>query len=185
MSFDILIPEDLYQALRKHLFKGNKEQGAFLFATDTTGFSEMALEVEDIYLIPAEAWDVQKSYYLELSQEEKVKIMLMARKRDRHLIECHSHRNPCEMVYFSPSDIYGLEEFISYVRWKLPGKKYGALVWTKTSVYGQVWDPSNVTPLAVKGVYIIRKDGTYQVMKAEVRKNILGWAARFFKRGGK
>ena len=185
MSFNILIPENLYQALRKHLFKGNKEQGAFLFATDTTGFSEMTLKVEDIYLIPAEAWDVQKSYYLELSQEEKVKIMLMAKKRDCHLIECHSHRGPYGMAYFSPSDIYGLEEFISYVRWKLPDKKYGALVWTKTSIYGQVWDPSSVTPLELKGVYIIRGDGTCQVIKPEVRDKIISWAAKLFKRGGK
>ncbi len=172
MSFEMLIPENLYQALKKHLFKGRKEQAAFLFATDATGFSGMALKVEEIYLIPAEAWDVQKSYYLELSEAEKVKIMLMARKRECHLIECHSHRSRYGMAFFSPSDIYGLEEFIGYVRWKLPGKKYGALVWTNKSVYGQFWDPASLTPRTLKGVYIISRDGGYRVIKPEAQENI-------------
>jgi hypothetical protein len=173
MSFNMMIPESLYQALRKHLLRGKKEQGAFLFATDATGFSGITLKVEGIYLIPGEAWAVQKSYYLELSQAEKVKIMLLARKRDCHLIECHSHRGPHGMAIFSPSDIYGLEEFISYVRWKLPGKKYGALVWTKKSVYGQLWDPGSLTPRTLKGVYIISRDGAYRVVKPEAQENIL------------
>lgn len=172
MSFNMLIPENLYQALRKHLFKGKKEQGAFLFAIDAPGFSGMTLKVEDVYLIPAKAWDIQTPYYLELSQAEKVKIMLMARKRDCHLIECHSHRRFCEMAFFSPSDNYGLEEFISYVRWKLPGKKYGALVWTLKSLYGQLWDPNRLSPRTLKGVWIISRDGTYQVIKPGAQEDI-------------
>jgi hypothetical protein len=174
MSFNMLISENLYRALRKHLFKGKEEQGAFLFAIDATGFSEMTLKVEDVYLIPPEAWDVQKSYYLELSQTEKVKIMLMARKRNCHLIECHSHRSRYGMKFFSPSDIYGLKEFITYVRWKLPGKKYGALVWTKKSLYGELWDPNSLSPHTLKGFYIISRNGTYQVIKPEAQENIIG-----------
>jgi hypothetical protein len=183
MGVNILIPEELHKALMKHLFKGSKEQGAFLFATDSTSSLEMNLKVEDIYLIPPEAWDAQESYYLELSEEEKVKVMIMARRRDCNLIECHSHRSPYGMAYFSPSDIHGLEEFISYVRWKLPRKKYGALVWTKSSVYGQVWDPNNPTPIPVGEVRIIRKDGIYRIVKPSVRKRIFSWSVSLLKRG--
>lgn len=187
MDVNIVIPEKLYKALKRHLFEGRKEQGAFLFASETSSTSEMNLTAEDIYLIPPEAWDVQELTYLELSEEEKVKIMIMARKRDCHLVECHSHRSPYGAACFSPSDIYGLEEFVSYVRWKLPGKKYGALVWAKDSVSGQVWDGTNPSPLPVKEVRIIRKDGTYQTIKPPIQKKrgkIFSWA-NLFKRGSK
>ena len=123
-------------------------------------------------------------YYLELSEKEKVKIMIMARERDCNLIECHSHQSPYGLAYFSPSDILGVEQFISYVRWKLPGKKYAAMVWTKSSVYGQVWDPNNPTLIPVKEVCIIKKDGTSRVVPS-VRKDIFSRSAKLFKRGGK
>jgi hypothetical protein len=187
MDVNVVIPEKLYKALKQHLFTGRKEQGAFLFASETSGVSEMNLTAADIYLIPPSAWDVQESTYLELSDEEKVKIMIMAKKRDCHLIECHSHRSPYGAACFSPSDIYGLEEFVSYVRWKLPGKKYGALVWAKDSVCGQIWDGTNPTPLPVKEVRIIRKSGSYQTIKPPIQKkrNKIFFGANRFKRGNK
>jgi len=187
MDVNIIIPARLYEVLKQHLFKGRKEQGAFLFASETSGTSWVNLVAEDIYLIPSEGWDVQESTYLELSEEEKVKVMLMARKRNCHLIECHSHRSLYAAACFSPSDIYGLEEFVGYVRWKLPGKKYGALVWTKSSVCGQVWGGTNPSPIPVKEVRIMKKDGTYQPIKPSIPEmpgRIFSWS-KFLKRENK
>ena len=157
MEANVLIPEELYITLRRHLFKENQEQGAFLFAKESASSNGTDLIVKDIHLIQTGAWDVQNSFYLELSEEEKVKIMLHARDRDFDLIECHSHRNNGPAA-FSLSDIRGLKEFLGYVRWKLPGKKYGALVWTESSVHGQVWDLKNNLRFPIKKVCIIGKN---------------------------
>jgi len=143
------------------------------------------MTAEDIYLIPEKAWDFQGQTYLELSEEEKVKIMIMARNRNLSLIECHSHRNPDGIADFSPSDVKGLEEFIGYVRWKLPGKKYGALVWAENSVKGAMWDGKKGPPMPINEVSIIEKNGKPKDVSTEIRRHrgFLGWAARLFGRG--
>lgn len=165
MIADIIIPENLHESIRKHLFQGYTEQAAFMFATESFRNGQIELKVDEIYLIPAEAWDVQSFYFLELSQEEKVKIMKMARDLDRHPIECHSHRHSDGPAYFSASDIIGLDEFVQYVRWKLPGKKYGALVWTKSSVYGQVWnDKKSSVPLPATVRIAKSRDGLSKII---------------------
>ena len=186
MDIKIIIPEKIYKPLRQHLFKGVKEQGAYLFATEKSSPSETNLIAEDIYLIPAEAWDVQGEGYLELSEEEKVKIMIMARKRDCHLVECHSHRSPYGVAQFSPSDIKGLNEFVTYVRWKLPGKKYAALVWTRNSVSGMMWDGQNTSSFPVKEVRILMEKGKYRTVKPspQLWEKFFNWA-KFLKRGRK
>ena len=156
MNVKITIPSHLYTTLQKHLFQGKVEQGAFMFASKSSSAGELDLIVDRIHLIPAEAWDVHSSYYLELNDNEKVKIMRMAKDLDRHLIECHSHRHSHGPAYFSPSDIRGLDEFVEYVRWKLPGKIYGALVWTESSIHGQVWNGKKSSPVTVSRIQIKR-----------------------------
>ena len=127
-----------------------------MFAAESSSAGELSLKVDRIHLIPAEAWDVHSSYYLELNDNEKVKIMRMAKELDLHPIECHSHRHSHGPAYFSSSDIRGLDEFVEYVRWKLPGKKYGALVWTESSVHGQVWNDKKSGPVTVSRIQITR-----------------------------
>lgn len=143
------------------------------------------MTAEDIYLIPQKAWDFQGQAYLELSEEEKVKIMIMARKRDFSLIECHSHRSPHGVADFSPSDVKGLEEFITYIRWKLPGKKYGALVWAENSVKGVIWDGKRLSPLPIDEVKIVGKNGKFRAISTGIRprRGFFGWAANLFGRG--
>jgi hypothetical protein len=142
------------------------------------------MTVEAIYLIPEKAWDFQGQAYLELSEEEKVKIMIMARKDDFSLIECHSHRSPHVLADFSPSDVKGLEEFLGYVRWKLPGKKYGALVWAENSVEGVIWDGKRPLPLAINEASIVEKNGKLKsVGRIRPRRGFFGWAANLLGRG--
>ena len=185
MEAIITIPEEFYNELRRHLFKGRKEQGAFLFATDSGTSSNINLNVEGIYLVKSTGWDVQESSYLELNEQEKVKVMITARNKNCNLVECHSHRSTQGVAQFSPSDVVGLEQFVSYVRWKLPGKKYAALVWTKTSVYGQLWNTDNPIPIPVREVRIIKKDGRCKIVKPSIRERLFSWSATLFKRGDK
>lgn len=150
----VSIPRQKYRFIRSHLFKGQKEQGCFLFCDTRFNGGVINLYVKEVHLIKADKWDYQSDFHLELKDEEKVKIMLMARKENCDLIECHSHRSS-GVAKFSPSDSHGLDEFVQYVWWKLPGKIYGALVWTKNDVAGQVWLPKKSVPISIREIRII------------------------------
>ena len=150
----VSIPRRKYRFIRAHLFKGQKEQGCFLFVHAHFNGAVINLNVKKVHLIKADKWDHQSDFHLELKDEEKVKIMLMARKQDYDLIECHSHLWS-GVAKFSPSDIHGLDEFVRYVWWKLPGKIYGALVLTQNDVAGQVWLPKKSAPIPIREIRII------------------------------
>jgi len=181
MEITISIPERIYKRLRDYLFQNEKEQGAFLFANSSSKQNGLNLLVKDLHLIPSVAWDVQESFYLELNNDEKVKIMKKARDGNFDLIECHSHRNHGS-ANFSPSDLHGLAEFVEYVRWKLPGKKYGALVWTETSVIGKVWDSKSLSPFPVREIQTVKNHRLFKIIKAlnECWQKLIEWLKKIY-----
>lgn len=150
----VSIPRQKYRLIRSHLFKGQKEQGCFLFADIHLIHAIINLYVKEVHLIKADKWDYQGDSHLELKDEEKVKVMLKAKKFNYDLIECHSHRSSI-VARFSHSDLHGLDEFIQYVWWKLPGRIYGALVWTKNDVAGLAWLPKKSIPIPIREIRII------------------------------
>ena len=150
----VSIPRQKYRYIRAHLFQGQKEEGCFLFVDTHFNGAVINLYVKKVHLIKADKWDHQSNFHLELKDEEKVKVMLMAKKFNYDLIECHSHRSS-GVAKFSPSDTHGLEEFVQYIWWKLPGRIYGALVWTKNDIAGQVWLPKKNIPLSISEIRII------------------------------
>ena len=150
----VSVPRQKYRFIRSHLFNGAKEQGCFLFVDASINGAVINLFVKEVHFIKTDGWDHQSDFHLELSEKEKVKIMLKARKSNYDLIECHSHQFS-GVAKFSSSDTYGLDEFIPYVWWKLPGKIYGALVWTKNDIAGLVWLPKRSAPLAIREIRII------------------------------
>jgi len=149
----VSIPRQKYRLIMSHLFKGHKEQGCFLLAHTYFNGGMINLQVEAIHSVKADKWDYQSESHLELSDEEKVKVMLKARKLDCDLIECHSHRS-LGVARFSPSDKHGLEEFVKYAWWKLPAKIYGAVVWTENDVIGQIWLPKDSIPIPIREIRI-------------------------------
>lgn len=150
----VSIPRQKYRFIRAHLFKGQKEQGCFLFVDTFFNSAVINLNVKEVHLIKPDKWDYQSDFHLELKDKEKVRVMLKAKKFNYDLIECHSHRSS-GVAKFSPSDVHGLDEFVRYVWWKLPGKIYGALVWTKNDIAGQVWLPKKSIPIPVREIRII------------------------------
>lgn len=149
----ISIARQQYRLLRSHLFKGQVEQGCFLFAQTHFDGGLIHLRAKEIHCVHADKWDAQSEFNLELNEKEKVKVMLKAKKYNCDLIECHSHCL-CDVARLSSSDTQGLAEFVKYVWWKLPGKIYGALVWAESDVTGQVWLPRNTLPLPIREIRI-------------------------------
>jgi hypothetical protein len=150
----VSIPRQKYRFIRLHLFKGQREEGCFLFADTCFNSGIIDLYIKEVHLIKADKWAHQSAFHLELKDKEKVRIMLMAKKFNYDLIECHSHRTS-GVAKFSPGDAYELDEFVRYVWWKLPGKIYGALVWTKNDIAGQVWLPKKSDPIPIGEIRII------------------------------
>lgn len=95
---------------------------------------------------------------MELSEKEKVRVMLAARAKGCSLIECHSHRHPAKKVKFSPSDERGLEEFLGYVKWKLRGKTYGAIVFGDSSMEGRLWLGAVPPPIPICQIRITKQE---------------------------
>ena len=154
MRVVVSFPRKEYCLLRKYLFKGYKEQAGFLFVTSAVADSTINIFVQGIYLITAKGWDYQSSFHLDLNDGEKLKVILEARKRGSDLIECHSHR--CRgPAGFSKSDLYGFDEFVQYVWWKLPGKIYGAIVFTEDESLGQIWLPKQKKEILINQIKII------------------------------
>lgn len=139
MKHRVLVPNHLYTTLMSHLFQGDIEQGAFLLAQVEKRPSLFQLTTFGLILIPPTGWKIQSAYHLEMSETERTRIMKEARDKSCSLVECHSHPGTGNFAELSYSDHIGLKEFVPYVRWKLDGRPYGALVWGESSFDGRVW----------------------------------------------
>jgi hypothetical protein len=152
----LIVGKPLFDELKAFLFQSDLEQGAFLFAKP----DGESIHVIDSYLIPSEGWSVQLDVYLEMKDSERGKIMQMARQRGCAVIDCHSHPDSGDDVWFSPSDIAGITKFAAYVKWKLPGTPYVATVWGEDSVDAVVWLPNVKEPQALDSVDIRLASGS-------------------------
>jgi molybdopterin-synthase adenylyltransferase len=150
----IEIPEDFRARLASHFFQNRLEQGAFLFADASVSETQMILTVQNIYLVPESAWDIQNEVYLEMSNDERAKVMKMARDRGSCLVDCHSHPHASDDVWFSPSDRYGINEFAQYAKWKLDNRPFAATVWGEASIDAVMWQSDFLSPMKVDEVVI-------------------------------
>lgn len=139
MRYVVTIPEDVDRTVRAHLFQNELEQGAFLFARPTQSGESIQLDVGEAYLIPPDGWETQHAAYLEMTDTERAKIMKLARERSTAIIDCHSHPDSGEDVWFSPSDRNGITEFAAYAKWKLDGNPYTAMVYGEASLDAVAW----------------------------------------------
>jgi hypothetical protein len=156
MKCTITISNEHKKLLLAHLFQSDVEQGAFLFYKPAQTAAELKLEAVHMYLVPPEGWEYQSSFHLALKDEERAKVMKLARNKSCGIIDCHSHIGLSEEVSFSPSDVAGIREFSGYVKWKLDGKPYAALVFSEQTVdavcwYGDFKDPHRIDKIHVLG----------------------------------
>lgn len=155
MNYIITLPGEIERRVRAHLFQNELEQGAFLFAQIKQETAQTILEVAEVYLVPPDGWQLQMDVHLEMKDEERAKIMRLARQKNLALVDCHSHPGSFNKVWFSTSDRYGISEFALYAKWKLSGKPYAAMVWAESSIDAVVWDGSFRAALPVAQVTVI------------------------------
>jgi len=122
------LPEALYQKLRGHLLRDEREQVAFVFAHAEQNDDRLALSGVEAYLVPTCGLDHQSAFHISLTDSVQARIIKSAWDRGCALVEFHSHPRSHHRVKFSESDIHGLSEFVPHVRWRLRGQPYLAVV---------------------------------------------------------
>jgi hypothetical protein len=160
MKREIHLSEGLHSVLKMHLFQNDLEQAAFLFCQYEETEDSIIMRPVEIYTVPAQAWDVQLDIYLQMSDAERGKILKMARDKRLALIDCHSHPHSNSDVWFSPSDVAGITEFAAYVKWKLNGKPFAAIVWGEQSMDSVMWSGDFAVASALDGLRVVGGEAT-------------------------
>lgn len=130
----IRLSEQTYKRVRDHLSRAPGEHFGFLLAKPAVGTGGPIFLVERFHAIPDtevtftdSGWEVGTAALLEAINAGVL--------QDYALIEVHNH--PGGWSTFSSIDRSGFNEFVPYVLDSLPGRPYGATVWTDDGVYGE------------------------------------------------
>jgi hypothetical protein len=149
----IVAPDELYCAAREHL-RGHIEQVGFFLADFEA--EDSAFVLREWRPMPPEAFEYQSAYHVTLHDEMRPEIIKWAWDAHACVVEVHSHGDE-GTAWFSPSDLYGFDEWVPHVRWRLRGRPYAAIVTAGDSFDALAWigdgkDPVQVTTLEVDGV---------------------------------
>ena len=155
MSASIVIPSEIEKSVRKHLFKSEVEQGSFLFTRTETLPGSLSLRVFDLYLVPESGWEIQTDYHLQMKDSERAMIMRKARDLQAGVIDCHSHPQAEDDVFFSASDRSGISDFAQYAKWKLSGRPFAAMVWAQRSMDAVLWSGSFEEAIPIDTIQIV------------------------------
>ena len=96
------------------------------------------LTLLDWYPVQANEYEVQTSYYVQLVDEIRPKIIKKVFDLDAAIVEIHTHIGTSE-AHFSPSDLEGFKEFVPHIMWRLDGKPYAAIVVTVKDFDALIW----------------------------------------------
>ena len=148
MGHSLELTDDMYDNLRGHLLQSNEEQVAFIFAETIDRGDGVVFGARDMYLVAGDELLVHAPYHISLTDDVQARIIKMAWDRRLALVEVHSHPGADWRAQFSPSDLWGLDEFVPHVRWRLRGSPYLAVVLGSSDFDALVWRDHSPEPLA-------------------------------------
>ena len=140
MGVTLHITAEMYEAVRSHVLQSMAENAAFLFVEPRHKTNGWHLKVMDVHCVPPKGLTEESgNYYLELTDEERSRVIVEATRRDTALVEVHSHPFTNMGATFSYSDLRGFEEFVPHVWWRLRGKPYAAVVFSQRDCDALAW----------------------------------------------
>lgn len=153
MSAAIVVSGALYRPAREHL-RGHIEQVGF-FLADFDSY-RLAFVLREWQPMPPEAFEYQSVHHVTLRDEKRPELIKWAWDADACLVEVHSHGDEGSAC-FSPSDVWGFDEWVPHVRWRLRGKPYAAIVTAGSTFDALAWfdatrDAVQVSVLDVDGL---------------------------------
>lgn len=144
-----------HATLLDHFSRRNREQLAFLFAGVSQSPRHLDLLVRQVRVVGTSELAGRGRRGLELSDGTRREVFSAAAVAGHAVIEAHSHPGAGATVTFSPSDNAGEAAFVPYVRGKLPGMPYGAMVWSEEGLDARIWLPDARRPLPTDIVRVI------------------------------
>jgi hypothetical protein len=124
MSAVIATTPEVFRPAREHL-RGRIEQVGFFLADYDE--EHRAFVMHEWRPMPPEAFEFQSAYHVTLRDEVRPEVIRWAWDAGASLVEVHSHGDE-GVASFSPSDVWGLQEWVPHVRWRLGGRPYAAIV---------------------------------------------------------
>jgi hypothetical protein len=167
-TIELAVDQGTFDKLVAHLCteSDSTEQAAFLFCRYSDEIGRAILAPIEVALLKADAFECQSRVYLELRDETRAFLIKKAHDLDACLVEAHSHPEQ-HRAEFSPSDLFGFEEFVPHVRWRLKGRPYLAIVFGARDFDGLSWygnsnDPKTLDAVVVDGERLIPTNRTIQ-----------------------
>jgi hypothetical protein len=154
----LTLSEKVYKNLLKHLLpsKGKLEESAFLFVDVTIDKSEVEFIYRDSYYVLEKDYVFRSGFHLELKDSVRAMLIKKAHELNCCIVESHSHIDQ-EIAEFSYSDWIGFDDFVPHIQWRLKGKPYISLVFTRRNFDALVWFKDKQTPIALKGIRVGNK----------------------------
>lgn len=152
MTATLITASALHTSLRQHLATSPEQVGFFLAEYSSTTRS---LELQTWRPIPPEGFESKSAFHLTLRDDVRADVIKWAWDNDCCLVEAHSHRADWP-ASFSPSDIWGLDQWVPRVWWRLRGRPYAAIVTSGETFDALAWidgtdAPEQVGRLVVNG----------------------------------
>lgn len=146
----VIIPPEIYEKLKAHLFSRDFEQVAFMYLRSDGD----DLIVEDYFCVPPSELVYESEYHAEISADAQAMAIKSAWDKKLHLGEIHTHPFSVEGTTFSYSDAAGFREFVPHVWWRLKGGPYVAMVFGQGDFDALVWKQDSETPEMVEHVQV-------------------------------
>lgn len=140
--------------LWEHLLGNHTEQAAFLFAEFRQTTRTSTFVGRELHLVPPEDFDLQSSSHLAMTDEALARLIKRAWDLRLAVVEWHSHPQYEGPACFSPSDRFGLRDTVPYVRWRLRGRPYAAVVIGDASLDALAWLGGEPGPQRVDGIKV-------------------------------
>ena len=150
MSAGLIIGSGLCSSSRQHLARRPEEVGFFLANFDA---GARALELHTWRAIPPEGFEAQSDFHLTLRDDVRADVIKWAWDHNACLVEAHSHL-PDGPASFSPSDIWGFEQWVPRVWWRLRGRPYAAIVTAGDTFDAVAWIEDAETPEQVEQIVV-------------------------------
>jgi hypothetical protein len=154
MAITVKVSGKVGARLWEYLLASDVEQAAFLFAEFSETTQSSTFVGRELYLVPPEDFDIQSSFHLAMTDEALARLIKRAWDLKLALVEWHSHPRYDGPASFSPSDRFGLRDMVPYVRWRLRGSPYAAVVISDASLDALGWLGDDPDPLGVDGIKV-------------------------------
>ena len=135
----------------------DRESVGFLYASQYEEQGYSVFEGREWYPVPGDGYSTRTDRYCELKDAVRSEVIKRAHNSGLALVEFHSHLGPAPAA-FSYSDHLGFQDFVPYVRWRLKGRPYLAVVVAHAGFDGLVWLGDSKHPYRLDG---IREDGEF------------------------